>query len=56
MPAPAGSATAVPPPRTPKKGTVGGWGAAPEGTSKEMPGEATDTVEFTSFEPARTGG
>jgi hypothetical protein len=60
-PAPAGSAGAVPPPRTPKKdtpkkGTVGGWSAAPPGTSKGMPGEAADTVDFTGFEPTKTAG
>ena len=52
----AGAATGTPPPATPQKGTVGGWSAVPPGTSKAMPGQAADTVDFTGFEPAQSGG
>ena len=55
-PAPGGAGTGTPPPATGKKVSVGGWSATPPGSSKEMPGEAADTVDFTSFEPAKSGG
>lgn len=45
----------APPPTTYTKGAVGGWSATPPGTSKEMPGEASDAVAFTGFEPAHSG-